>query len=60
MTFSFFVGEACLSNYADDTALYFVQKKTSLTNLFLRKISCIYRNGLKRIIWSQIQEDVIA
>ena len=31
----FFVGEAFLSNYTDDNALYSVQKTTSLTNLFL-------------------------
>ena len=36
----FFVNKTFLSNYADyadDIALYSVQKTTSLTNLFLRK-----------------------
>ena len=37
MTFSFFVDEACLSNYADDTALYFVQKKNILNQSILKK-----------------------
>ena len=48
----FFVDEALLSYYADDTALYSVKKPTSLTNLFLRKILYIYRNGSMIIIWS--------
>ena len=47
-----FVDEAFLSNYADDTTLYFVQKNRSLTSLFLRKILFIYRNGHMIIIWS--------
>ena len=51
MTFSsFVVDETFLNNYADDTALYSVQKKTSLTNLFLRKKLCFYRNGPMTII----------
>ena len=48
----FFVDEAFLSYYADDTALYSIKKPTSLTNLFQRKILCIYRNGFMIIIWS--------
>ena len=52
MKFSFFVDEALLSYYADDTALYSVKKPTSLTNIYLRKILYIYRNGSMIIIWS--------
>ena len=48
----FFVDEAFLSNYADNTAIYSVKKNPSLTNLFLRKILCIYRNASMIIIWS--------
>ena len=48
----FFVDEAFLRNYADDTAIYSIQKNTSLTNLFLRKLLCIYRNGSMIIRWS--------
>ena len=46
----FFVDEALQIDYADDTELYSVEKNTSLTNLFLRKILCIYRNGSMIII----------
>ena len=49
---SFFVDEAFLSNYADETALYSVKKATPLTNLFLRKTLYIYRNGSMMIIGS--------
>ena len=37
------VDEAFLSNYADDNALYSIQKTTFLTNLFLRKALCVYK-----------------
>ena len=40
MIFSFFINKTFLSNYADyadDIALYSIQKSTFLTNLFLRK-----------------------
>ena len=42
----FFANEAFASNYANDTAVYSAQKPTSLTNLFLRKNLCNYRNVL--------------
>ena len=41
----FFVDEAFLNNYADDTALYSIKNNPiSLTNLFFRKKLCINRN----------------
>ena len=43
MTFFFFVDEVFLSNYADDSALYSIQKTTFLTNLFLKKALCVYK-----------------
>ena len=42
---SFYVDEAFLSNYVDDTAFCSIKKTTFLTNLFLRNILCINRNG---------------
>ena len=52
MTFSFVVDEIFLSNYGNDTAVYSVKKATSLTNLFSRKLLCLYRNSSMIIIRS--------
>ena len=48
----FFLDKAFLSNYADDTALYFVQKNHIFNQSILKKIVCIYRNGPMIIICS--------
>ena len=48
----FFVDEAFLRNYANDIALYSIQKNNvSLTNLFLRKKLRIYKNAFMIITW---------